>query len=128
MVFGVCRKIGGSGEKDFDSSKKTKQETDVETEGAKQKSDVKSNKAFSKDGKRYGWAMKNGKPVVVEWGSVAGEKKVGPAKPKTTSGSRSASGSSSNAGRVKGLQKALNNPNLNDAARAAIQKQIDELG
>jgi hypothetical protein len=29
------------------------------------------------NGKKMGWAVKNGKPVMVEWGSVAGEKKVG---------------------------------------------------
>lgn len=77
MVFGVCRKVGGSGEKDFDSSKKTKQETEIEKEGEKQKSSFENNKPFMKDGKKYGWAMKNGKKVAVEWGSVAGEKKVG---------------------------------------------------
>ena len=78
MVFGVCRKTGGSSEKDFDSSKKTQQEQQLEAEAAKQKSDVKSNKQVTVGGKKYGWAVKNGKPVLVEWGSVAGEKKVGP--------------------------------------------------
>ena len=77
MVFGACRKIGGSSEKDFDSSKKTKQETEIEKEGEKQKSTFENNKPFMKDGKKYGWAMKNGKKVAVEWGKVAGEKKVG---------------------------------------------------
>jgi hypothetical protein len=77
MIFGVCRKVGGSGEKDFDSSKKTKQETEIEKEGEKQKSTFENNKPFMKDGKRYGWAMKNGKKVAVAWGDVAGEKKVG---------------------------------------------------
>ena len=77
MVFGACRKIGGSGEKDFDSSKKTKQETEIEKEGEKQKSTFENNKPFMKDGKKYGWAMKNGKKVAVEWGKVTGEKKVG---------------------------------------------------
>ena len=67
MVFGACRKIGGSGEKDFDSSKKTKQETEIEKEGEKQKSTFENNKPFMKDGKK----------VAVEWGKVAGEKKVG---------------------------------------------------
>jgi hypothetical protein len=83
MVFGACRKLGGgTGEKDFDSSKKTKNETDIENEGAKQGSSFESNKPFMKDGVKYGWAMKNGKKVAVKWGAVAGEKKVEPKKPK----------------------------------------------
>jgi hypothetical protein len=85
MIFGACRKIGGSGEKDFDSSKKTKQETEIEKEGEKQKSSFENNKPFIKDGKKYGWAMKNGKKVAVEWGAIAGEKKVGPKKGKKKS-------------------------------------------
>jgi hypothetical protein len=83
MVFGACRKLGAKNEeKDFDSSKKTKNETDIENEGAKQGSSFESNKPFMKDGVKYGWAMKNGKKVAVKWGAVAGEKKVGPKKPK----------------------------------------------
>lgn len=79
-VFGVCRKIGGTGGKDFDSSKKTDSEKKIE-DGAKAfQSDPKNNKKFTIGGVSYGWAMKGGKPVAVAWGSVAGEKK--PAKPK----------------------------------------------
>jgi hypothetical protein len=86
MVFGACRKLGGgTGEKDFDSSKKTKNETDIENEGAKQGSSFESNKPFMKDGVKYGWAMKNGKKVAVKWGAVAGEKKVGPKQPEAKS-------------------------------------------
>jgi hypothetical protein len=82
MVFGACRKLrdGSTDDKDFDSSKKTKQEEEAEGEAKKQGSDVKSNKPVMVNGKKMGWAVKNGKPVMVEWGSVAGEKKVG-AKP-----------------------------------------------
>jgi hypothetical protein len=87
MVFGACRKLGqkSDDDKDFDSSKKTKQEEGNEAAAKKQGSDVKNNKAVTVNGKKMGWAVKNGKPVMVEWGSVAGEKKVGPkaaAKPK----------------------------------------------
>ena len=80
MVFGACRKPGekSNDDKDFDSSKKTKQEEGNEAEAKKQKSDVKNNKPVTVNGKKMGWAIKNGKPVMVEWGSVAGEKKVGP--------------------------------------------------
>lgn len=81
MVFGVCRKPGSKADdpKDFDSSKKTKDEEDLETQAKKQGSDVKNNKMITdiKSGKKLGWAIKGGKPVLVEWGSVAGEKKVG---------------------------------------------------
>lgn len=74
MVFGVCRKIGGSGKNDFDSKSKTKQEKEIEAAAAKFKSDPKNNTKFTINGKSYGWAMKGGKPVAVEWGSVAGNK------------------------------------------------------
>jgi hypothetical protein len=94
MIFGMCRsaKASPKDDKDFDSSKKTKQETEGEAEAKKQGSEFKNNKMIKdiKSGKKLGWAMKDGKPVLVEWGSVAGEKKVGPkqstAKPKTGRG------------------------------------------
>ena len=78
MVFGTCRKLkeGSTDEKDFDSSKKTKQEEEGEAEAKKQGSDVKNNKPFMVGNRKMGWAVKNGKPVMVEWGSVAGEKKA----------------------------------------------------
>ncbi len=85
MVFGVCRKPGQKADdkKDFDSSKKTKQEEDLEGQAKKAGSEFKNNKMIKdvKSGKKLGWAMKDGKPVLVEWGSVAGEKKVGPKQP-----------------------------------------------
>jgi len=89
MVFGVCRKPGEKqGDKEFDSSKKTKQEEELETEAKKQKSDVKNNKMIQdvKSGKKFGWAIKDGRPVLVRWGSVAGEAKVGPKKPERGGG------------------------------------------
>lgn len=83
MVFGMCRKVGQkTGEKEFDSGGKTKQETEGEAEAAKQGSNAGNNKAVKVGEKKMGWAIKDGKPVLVEWGSVAGEKKVGPAAPK----------------------------------------------
>lgn len=76
MVFGVCRKLrsGSTSDKDFDSSKKSKQEEGLETEAGKQGSSFQNNKAVTAGGKKYGWAMKDNKPVLVEWGSVAGTK------------------------------------------------------
>jgi hypothetical protein len=85
MIFGMCRsaKANPKDDKDFDSSKKTKQEEEGETQAKKEGSEFKNNKMIKdvKSGKKLGWAMKDGKPVLVEWGSVAGEKKVGPKKP-----------------------------------------------
>lgn len=81
VVFGICRKVksGSSAEKDFDSAKKSKQEEGIEAEATKQGSSFQTNKAVTAGGKKYGWAMKDGKPVMVAWGSVAGTKP----KPKT---------------------------------------------
>jgi len=81
VVFGVCRKVGGSGEKDFDSGKRTKQEESLEKasgKGVKTKEEAvaANKKGFETGGKKYGWAIKGGKPVIVEWGSVAGAKKA----------------------------------------------------
>jgi hypothetical protein len=85
MIFGMCRKAKASpkDEKDFDSSKKTKGEEEGEAQAAKEGSNAKNNKMIKdiKTGKKLGWAIKDGKPVLVSWGSVAGEKKVGPKKP-----------------------------------------------
>jgi hypothetical protein len=129
MVFGVCRKVGGSSnnKKDFDSSKKTKQEEEVESEAKKQKSDVKSNKPFTVNGKKFGWAIKNGKPVVVEWGSVAGEKKVGPKKKKEeTKKEKKKNNNGTLDAQIREKRKALEKQE-NEAGRNAILKQIKEL-
>jgi hypothetical protein len=135
MIFGVCRKVGGkTGEKDFDSSAKTDREKEVEEAGAKAKSDVKTNKPFidPKTGKKMGWAIKDGKPVAVEWGSVAGEKKVGPKKsakakkgekPKSTTAQLAQTASDAY---IKGQESLLQDSRLNDAAKAAIQENIDK--
>jgi hypothetical protein len=136
MVFGACRKVGGkTGEKDFDSSGKTEQEKGIEEAGAKAKSDVKSNKPFidPKTGKKMGWAIKDGKPVAVEWGSVAGakkvgEKKVGAASPKSEkpkSQTAQLAQAASDA-YIKGQESLLQDSRLNDAAKAAIQESIDK--
>ena len=113
-VFGVCRKPGQKADdkKDFDSSKKTKQEEELEGEAKKQGSDFRNNKKITdvKSGKKLGWAMKGGKPVLVEWGSVAGEKKVGPKKQEKPPKGASQSGvsASTQAGQRAGNQAARN--------------------
>jgi hypothetical protein len=136
MVFGVCRKTGQkTGEKDFDSSGKTEQEKGIEEAGAKAKSDVKSNKPFidPKTGKKMGWAIKDGKPVAVEWGSVAGQKKVGPKaagaagkKPKKPKGQTAQLAQTASDAYIKGQEALLQDSRLNDAAKAAIQESIDK--
>lgn len=133
MIFGACRKPGekSNDDKDFDSSKKTKQEEDLEAQAKKEGSDFKKNKMIQdvKSGKKFGWAMKNGKPVMVEWGSVAGVKKVGPKQPAAKTGQASPKPkrqSSSTAGQLQGLQTALASQTT-DAGRQAIQDQIDRL-
>jgi hypothetical protein len=116
MVFGACRKPGKSQDgKDFDSDKKTAQETELEGQAKKAGSSFENNKMIKdiKSGKKFGWARKNGKLVMVEWGSVAGEKKVGPKKPKApkpqpAGSSRSGVTDSTRAGQRQG----------NDGARA----------
>lgn len=75
MTFGVCRKLGGSG--DWDPEQQSDEEKKASDEATKTKSSYENNKAVSVGGKKYGWAKKNGKPVLVEWGSVAGIKKPG---------------------------------------------------
>jgi len=137
MVFGVCRKTGGgSGEKDFDSSAKTKQEEEVEAAGAKAGSDEKSNKPFidPKTGKKMGWAIKDGKKVAVEWGSVAGEKKVGPKKSEEKKkekkkdkpqGQTAQLAQAASDAFIKGQESLLQDSRLNDSAKAAIQENID---
>jgi hypothetical protein len=129
VVFGVCRKVGQkTGEKDFDSSGKTEQEKGIEEAGAKAKSDVKSNKPFidPKTGKRMGWAIKDGKPVAVEWGSVSGEKKVGPKQAAPRVNSAAQNSPSSNQNRMKGLRKALEKQTT-EAGRQTILDQIAAL-
>jgi hypothetical protein len=134
MVFGVCRKVGaGTGEKDFDSSAKTKQEEEVEATGAKAGSDEKSNKPFKdpKTGRLMGWAIKDGKRVAVEWGSVAGKKAVGPkknaagTKPKKPKNQTAQLAQAASDAYLKGQEALLQDSRLNDAAKAAIQESID---
>jgi hypothetical protein len=110
MIFGMCRsaKANPKDDKDFDSSKKTKQEEEGETQAKKEGSEFKNNKMIKdvKSGKKLGWAMKDGKPVLVEWGSVAGEKKVGPKKPEAKPNSGGGGGAARSAGQASRPQSA----------------------
>lgn len=79
MIWGLCRRVTASGEQQVGDD--TDQERALKNQAKKEGSAFENNKAVSAGGKKYGWAMKGGKPVMVTWGSVAGEKKVGPKKP-----------------------------------------------
>ena len=127
MIFGMCRKLGGTqkDEKDFDSSKKSKQEEEAEAEAKKQGSDVKNNKPFMVNGKKMGWAVKNGKPVMVEWGSVAGEKKVGPKQPAAQQGGGGAR--SARSAKLAEYNRRANDPALSEQERATAKAIIDKI-
>jgi pyruvate dehydrogenase E2 component (dihydrolipoamide acetyltransferase) len=152
-VFGVCRKIGGTpkDDKDFDSGSKTDEEKNLEAEAKKQGSDVKNNKPVLVGGKKYGWALKGGKSVLVEWGAVAGQKKVGPAQPQVkgaSGGPQPLSGKAAKpavpapasaqqppaapksdpAAKVAELQQAMKVPGLPESAQKALQNAIDLIG
>lgn len=136
MVFGVCRKVDGEAPKAEEPKPqqpkpqekpqgafgaKTAQEEKLEKAAKAQGSSPDNNKKVMIDGKAYGWAIKGGKPIMVEWGSVAGIKKVGAGKAGKGGGA-----GGDNAGRIAGLKKALEKQTT-EAGRRAIQKQIDEL-
>jgi hypothetical protein len=152
MTFGVCRKTGAApkDENDFDSTQKTDEEKSLEAEAKKQGSDVKNNKPVMVGNKKYGWAIKNGKNVLVEWGSVAGAKQPAPQQPPAVKG---ASGGpkpltgqaqpakpneaatvkpqppkSDPAAKIAELQQAMKVPGLPPAAQKALQNAIDLMG
>jgi hypothetical protein len=72
MIFGLCRRLKGSG--DWASGDDTDKERELKQQAEKEGSAFENNKAIQASGKKYGWAKKNGKPVIVLWGSVAGTK------------------------------------------------------
>jgi len=135
MVFGVCRKVGGTQEekpevgpdgkpKKKEKKEKSPMEEKLEKAAKAQGSDATNNKKVMIDGKAYGWAIQNGKPIMVAWGSVAGEKKVGPKKKKEKE--EKPVNRAAIEAQIK-TQEANLEKQVNDAGRAAIQKQIDEL-
>lgn len=83
MVFGLCRKLR-DGSEEWDRDKETDEEKSVKEKGAKEGSSFDTNKAISSGGKKYGWAKLGGKPVLVEWGSVAGVRNADGSITKTT--------------------------------------------
>jgi hypothetical protein len=85
MTFGVCRKVDGGVEekpemgpdgkpkKKEEKQQKSPMEEKLEKAAKAQGSDVSNNRKVMIDGKAYGWALLNGKPIMAEWGKVAGE-------------------------------------------------------
>ena len=52
----------------------TDEEKAVREQGGKEGSSYENNKAIESGGQKFGWAKKDGKDVLVKWGSVAGIK------------------------------------------------------
>jgi hypothetical protein len=93
----------------------------------KQGSDPTNNRKVMIDGNAYGWAMKDGKWIVVPWGSVAGIKQVGPKQSPKRGGSRRRGSGGNNDGYIQGLRIALDKQS-NDAGRDAIMELIKQAG
>ena len=69
VVFGKCSKGDNMGNKQIDEAQKKERASTKASDNSK---------PVMVNGKRMGWAVMNGKKVLVDYGSVAGEKKVGP--------------------------------------------------
>lgn len=124
MIFGLCRRLKGD---KWDQDDPTKSEQNAKRIADAQGSNQGNNKQISAEGRKLGWAMRDKKPVLVEWGSVAGIKKVGPkiVGPKSRRGSSSRDPNSIE-GQIKGLRDAQRKQ-TNQAGFDAIQQQIDNL-
>jgi hypothetical protein len=120
VVFGICRKVKQGGE--WDSDNDTKQESELKKAAQKESSTFENNKAVGYKGKKFGWAIKGGKPVIVAWGSVAGGAKVPSAKQPSQPQSPAVQ-----TNRMDGLKKALASQTT-ESGRQAIQNQIRQLG
>jgi hypothetical protein len=91
----------------------------------KQGSDPTNNRKVMIDGNAFGWAMKDGKWIMVPWGSVAGVKKVGPKQSSKRRGGRRGSGNDD--GYIRGLRIALDKQST-DSGRDAIMELIKQAG
>lgn len=73
MIWGMCRRLK-SGTEDWNPD----EDSDIERAGKIKAKEVGStfqtNKPVEIGGKKYGWAKKNGKDVMVEWGSICAKK------------------------------------------------------
>ena len=69
VVFGKCAKGDNMGNKQIDEAQKKERQSDKPSDNSK---------PVMVNGKRMGWAIQNGKKVLVDYGSVAGVKKGRP--------------------------------------------------
>ena len=105
VVFGRCAKGDNMGDKDIDEAQKK-----ARAPGAPKVNNAKGPVMIK--GRKMGWAIRDGKPVLVDWGSNAG---VGtPKRPENPVRNRS----------TKGLQAALAKQTT-ASGREAIQRQIE---
>jgi len=80
MIWGLCRRVDSSGNQQV--GEETDEERKLKQTASGQGSSVQNNKPVSVAGKKFGWAIKGGKPILVSWGSVAGTGKAAPKKGK----------------------------------------------
>jgi len=81
VVFGKCSKGDNMGNKQIDEAQKKERASTKAPDNSK---------PVMVNGKKMGWAIMNGQKVLVDYGSVAGEKKVGPKKQGKPSAKRGA--------------------------------------
>ena len=81
VVFGKCSKGDNMGNKQIDEAQKKERASSKAPDNSK---------PVIVNGKPMGWAVLNGKKVLVDYGSVAGEKKVGPKKESKPNAKRAA--------------------------------------
>ena len=151
MIFGICRNLEED-EKDKEGNPTgKKKEAKLTPEEEKLMKTAKAqgsepvpgkNKKVVIDGKEYGWAIKGGKPMLVEWGTVAGIKdksgkitiKAGDGSGKTTvkepekkeEKPKDEQRRKQARNQLEVLRKNLEKQG-NDAGRQAIQEQIDKI-
>lgn len=82
MIFGLCRRLK-SGTGDWDPSDESDMERAGKMKAKAEGSAFENNKPIDIGGKKYGWAKKGNKDVLVEWGSVCAKKVNGKCVSKT---------------------------------------------
>lgn len=73
MVFGMCRRLK-AGTQDWNPDEDSDLERAGKIKAKEVGSSFQSNKPVEIGGKKYGWAKKDGKDVLVEWGSICAKK------------------------------------------------------
>jgi hypothetical protein len=121
VVFGKCSKGDNMGNKQIDEAQKKERASTKAPDNSK---------PVMVNGKKMGWAIMNGQKVLVDYGSVAGEKKVGPkkqGKPSAKQGAKKPAQSPAPAPQPPAQQAAttLSNPNSTGSQR---QRAINEVG